>query len=180
MSTRALRHCLHGFIALYVVACGAALTACRGGAPEQNLDEPVVVYERERICLASATDTVPLMVEIAATRAQQVHGLMEREHLAADAGMLFTYDEPQPADHGFWMFRTRIPLAIAFIGPDGAIRSIQPMAPCESPKSDWCPTYPAGVEFSSALEVNQGFFREHGIQVGDRMIRGAPSGCGRV
>lgn len=155
------------------------LTACGGGS-EPSLEEPVVAFKREQICLASASDTIPLTIEIAATRAQQTHGLMEREQLPADAGMLFVYKEPQSADHGFWMFRTRIPLDIAFIGSEGEIRSIQPMSPCGSPDPAWCPSYPAGVEFSAALEVNQGFFRDQGIEVGDRVLRADSVECSRA
>jgi uncharacterized membrane protein (UPF0127 family) len=164
---------------LLLTAVAASVQAC-GNTTEQPLDEPVVVFDREQTCLASATDTVAISVEIAATRAQQAHGLMERDRMPSYAGMLFTYDTIQPPDHGFWMFRTRVPLDIAFIGPEGEIRSIQTMIPCESPNPDWCPTYPAGVEFSAALEMNQGFFRDNGIQVGDRVLRSSTGECGRA
>lgn len=159
------------------IACLTLGLAACGDGSEAGLEEPVVTFERDQICLISDADTIPLTVEIAATRAQQAYGLMERDQLPADAGMLFTYEEPQPADRGFWMFRTRIPLDIAFIGPEGEIRSIQPMSPCASPDPAWCPTYPAGVEYSAALEVNQGLFRAHGIEVGDRVL--AAEECGR-
>lgn len=162
----------------FTASLAIALAACGDGS-EPRPEEPVVTFDAERICLAAGTDTISLRVEMAETPAQQAHGLMERERLPADAGMLFTYDEPQPPDQGFWMFRTRIPLDIAFVGPEGEIRSIQAMSPCASPDPAWCPSYPAGVEFSAALEVNRGFFDAHGIEVGDRVIGAGADGCGR-
>lgn len=157
-----------------VPALAALVWSALGGAAEQ----PAVAFERHQVCLASTTNTVVMTAEIATTPAQRAHGLMEREHLPSDAGMLFIYERPQPADHGFWMFRTQIPLDVAFIGPEGEIRSIQAMEPCQSPTPRGCKGYPAGVEFSAALEVNQGFFREHGIGVGDRVLRSGSGGCG--
>lgn len=110
-----------------------------------------------------------LDVELAETFVQRARGLMDRDTLAADAGMLFLYDESQPAASGFWMYRTRIPLDIAFIDTDSRIAAIHTMQPCTSPSPAGCPAYVAGVVYHAALEVNAGYFAEHGIAVGDRV-----------
>jgi uncharacterized protein len=97
---------------------------------------------------------------------------MERRQLADSAGMLFVYDSVQPPDAGFWMCRTRIPLDIAYIDPAGRIRAIQQMVRCESTNPEGCPTYPPGVPYQYALEVDGGFFARRGVRVGDAIFLG--------
>jgi uncharacterized membrane protein (UPF0127 family) len=107
------------------------------------------------------------MVEAARTQAQRSKGLMERDHLEPEAGMLFLYRETQTSRNGFWMYRTRIPLDIAFLGEDGRIVTIATMQPCESSTPGDCPvTRPDGA-YAAALEVNAGYFAERGIKEGD-------------
>jgi uncharacterized membrane protein (UPF0127 family) len=115
-------------------------------------------------------DTARLTVELAESEAQHAIGLMERQTLAPDAGMLFMYPSQQPESSAFWMFRTRIPLDIAFIDRTGTIRTVQTMAPCESPLAQGCPNYPAGAPYLAALEVNAGYFAKHDLRVGDRVL----------
>jgi uncharacterized membrane protein (UPF0127 family) len=92
---------------------------------------------------------------------------MERTTLGADSGMLFVYDRRQSARSAFWMYRTLIPLDIAFIDGDGRIVSLQTMPPCEAGKPAQCPTYAPGRAYHAALEVNAGYFAERGISEGD-------------
>lgn len=106
-------------------------------------------------------------VEVARTTRERSRGLMEREHLDEDAGMLFLYRSTQSPRSGFWMYRTFIPLDIAFIGEDGRIAAIFTMWPCASASPDECPvTYP-GVPYRAALEVNAGLLERLGIAEGD-------------
>jgi hypothetical protein len=108
-----------------------------------------------------------LSVEVAKTQAGRARGLMERTTLGADSGMLFVYDQRQSARSAFWMYRTLIPLDIAFIDGDGRIVSLQTMPPCEAGKPAQCPTYAPGRAYHAALEVNAGYFAERGISEGD-------------
>ncbi|WP_227370213.1 DUF192 domain-containing protein [Halomonas sp. M20] len=125
--------------------------------------------ERDSIVIEGKNETYRLVAEIARTPQERSFGLMERDRLAEEAGMLFVYTQRQPASSGFWMYRTRIPLDIAFLGNDGEIRAIRSMPPCESEQVARCPSYPAGVPFHAALEVNAGYFDARGIKVGDRL-----------
>ena len=159
-------------IALLLVA---ALASCGSGEPsessaESGADAPLLAFDTVALRIATEADTLPLRAELAATEEQRALGLMERSSLPADAGMLFWYTEAQPGSAGFWMFRTRIPLDIAFLGPGGEILAIQAMEPCPSDYPRNCPSYPAGVEFQGALEVNRGYFQRHGIGTGDRVL----------
>jgi uncharacterized membrane protein (UPF0127 family) len=130
----------------------------------------------EQACLISTGQAVPITVEVARTSAERSRGLMGRERLAADAGMLFVYTNQRRADHGFWMYRTLIPLDIAYLDRDGVIGAIRPMVPCRSDQGRDCPTYEAGVPFHLALEMNLGYFENHDIDVGARLSL-EPSDC---
>jgi uncharacterized membrane protein (UPF0127 family) len=107
---------------------------------------------------------VVVPVEIADSPEERQVGLMNRESLPEDAGMIFLFDQDE--DGGFWMKDTLIPLSIAFADADGTIVSILDMEPCEA---DPCEIYEPGVFYRSALEVNQGAFSRWGVQEGDRL-----------
>lgn len=124
--------------------------------------------ELERVALEISTtdERYRLEVELARTAAERQQGLMERDTLAADAGMLFLYDQPQSPRGGFWMYRTWIPLDIAFLDQEGRIAALYTMQPCSSRNPYDCPATVAGVTYAAALEVNAGYFAAHGIEVG--------------
>lgn len=151
----------------------AALLSC---APAAALTG--IAGDSERVCIQGAKEAVVAEVEIARSAAERSTGLSGRSALAPGAGMLFLYSRPRPADSGFWMYRTRIPLDIAYLGPDGEIRAIRRMAPCPNERAEGCPVYRAGVRYQAALEVNAGFFARHGIRIGDRVVV-ATADCGR-
>ena len=109
----------------------------------------------------SAGERVPLLVEVAETERQQQRGLMGRTELDANRGMLFVYDREQQLS--FYMRDTLIPLSIAYIDARGTIIDIQDMQPLDET------SHPSAAPAKYALEVNQGFFEAHGIQVGDRL-----------
>lgn len=102
-------------------------------------------------------DTV--FAEVARTPDERAQGLMYREELAEDAGMLFVFQDLE--ERAFWMQNTFIPLDIAYMDPSFRIIDIKPMEPEDE-------TF---VESSGpaqyALEVNRGWFEEHGVTVGD-------------
>lgn len=133
---------------------------------------PQVRLPVSEACFLTANGTVPVALEVAEDFDQRQKGLMGRESLAESEGMLFVYDQPQSPDHGFWMYKTLIALDIAYLRPNGTIGNIRRMAPCSSGNAGNCPSYPAGVAFTSAVEMNQGFFASHGIKVGDRLAIG--------
>lgn len=104
---------------------------------------------------------IPVRAEIADEEAERERGLMNRDSLGADEGMLFVY--PEQRTLSFWMRNTRIPLSIAFIDRRGVIVDIQQMDPHteELHRSRQPAMY--------ALEMNRGWFREHGVAEGDRI-----------
>lgn len=98
--------------------------------------------------------------EVARSAAEQSRGLMYRRTLGTNAGMIFVYDESRTLS--FWMKNTFVPLSIAFLDGDGVIVDIQDMHP-QSETS-----HPSKAPARYALEVNQGWFAERGIEVGDK------------
>jgi uncharacterized membrane protein (UPF0127 family) len=108
-----------------------------------------------------------LTVEVARRAGERAQGLMGRERLADDAGMLFLYDRTQPSRNGFWMYRTLIPLDIAFIDEAGRIVDIRRLEPCTSDLARECPVTRPASAYRAALEVNAGDLEAHGIALGD-------------
>jgi hypothetical protein len=111
----------------------------------------------------SSTDA-SLTVRVADSDDERAFGLMGVGSLPPDEGMAFVYDKPSSGY--FWMRNTLIPLSIAFVDAEGRILAIQEMTPCTT---DDCPTWDAGgATFTLAIEANAGWFRDHGVSVGDR------------
>jgi len=106
-------------------------------------------------------------VEIADSAEAQHRGLMYRESLAADRGMLFVY--PDAALRSFWMKNTRIPLDILYFDTDYRLVSVIHSAPpC---LDDPCPDYPSQRPTRYVLELNGGTAIRLGVRLGDRLTR---------
>ena len=110
----------------------------------------------------SGGEKVEVRVEIADNVIERVRGLMYRTALGEDRGMLFIFGEEEV--RSFWMKNTLIPLSIAYMDSEGRIVDIQDMKPLD----DELPHYASAEPARYALEVNQGFFEERGVEVGDR------------
>jgi len=134
-----------------------------------------VTFDTKAFCVEGLQ--TPLKVEVAETQTQRNRGLMQREHLAEDAGMLFLFDGSMPKGVGFYMFRTLIPLDVAFADDEGRIVAIRTMTPCPHNDPRRCKVYRPGAAFVSALEVNAGFFERHGVKKGDRLFDAMDGHC---
>jgi hypothetical protein len=112
---------------------------------------------------AAFPDGTVVSVEIADTEPVRQRGLMFRERLAPNEGMVFVF--PEPGDYPFWMKNTLIPLDILWLDRQARIVSIaRSVPPC---KADPCPSYPPDAAASYVIEVVSGFARQHGLKVGD-------------
>ena len=100
-----------------------------------------------------------LVVEVAADPEARSLGLMNRKSLEDDSGMLFVFEKEERVS--FWMKNTLIPLSIAFISADGTIRQIEDMVPLS------LDPIVSSRSVLYALEVNRGWFSEHGVEPGD-------------
>ena len=135
---------------------------------------PALSQETAQVALPSVTLSVagkPVTAEVADDARERSMGLMFRERLGPNAGMLFVMPRPERAS--FWMKNTTVPLSIAYINPAGMILEIHDLQPLDEK-----PVPSAFANIAYALEMEQGWFNENGILAGDR-IRGLPASSGR-
>lgn len=99
-----------------------------------------------------------IVAEVAATQPERAQGLMQRQRLGANEGMIFVF--PVTATHCFWMKNTPLPLSIAFLDERGRVVDLAEMAPHS--EENHCPAQPARF----ALEMNAGWFAAKGIRPG--------------
>jgi uncharacterized membrane protein (UPF0127 family) len=152
LSSPCLRRTPAGFRPGRVLALLCLLFAATGGCANQ---EPVVELNGRQF-----------VVELAQTRAEQARGLMFREELEPEAGMLFVFSREAP--RSFWMKNTRIPLDILYFDEQLALVGMALNArPCVA---DPCPAYPSGRPARYVLEINAGLGKELGVRPGDRLI----------
>ena len=106
-----------------------------------------------------------IRAEVAQTAEERATGLMFRQTMPAQDGMLFVFE--QPATQCFWMKNTLLPLSVAFVADDGTIVNLDDMKP--QTLDSHCSTGP--VRF--VLEMNQGWFAKRGLKAGAK-LQGAP------
>jgi len=111
-------------------------------------------------------------IELAVTSEEQEKGLMFRESLCDNCGMLFVFDKV--GLYPFWMRNTLISLDIIFIAEDGKIVEIIPNMPTDpcigvdfSKQDCITPVASSQTPHKYVLEVNAGFSKQHDIKVGD-------------
>ena len=148
--------------ALAVLSLSAcAGTPSSGGVPSNGSRIASVILHGQQ-------GPVRVTVEEADSPAEREEGLMGRTSLGGNEGMIFLFGDVAGGSvtSEFWMKDTLIPLSVAFWDENGRIVGIQDMDPCTE---DPCPTYGSPKPYVGALEVNGGFFTEHGVAKGDRI-----------
>lgn len=133
----------------------ALLAACSRGEPQSGLPTTNIV-------ISTHQGSAKFSVEIAADEASREKGLMYRQTLPPDAGMLFEY--PTPAPVVFWMKNTPLSLDMVFIKQDGTISTI---ASNTIPYSE--DRIPSSEPVRAILEIDGGRAAALGIQPGDKV-----------
>ncbi len=133
------------------------LTAC-GKGQSQKAASAQSAEEQGNIKPSLKIDGISLEIEIVQDAESRQLGLMYREELAENLGMLFVFESTQILS--FWMRNTFIPLDIAFIDAAGVIVDIQRMEPLDESKH-----YISAAPALYALEANAGWFEKNGIKV---------------
>jgi uncharacterized membrane protein (UPF0127 family) len=100
-------------------------------------------------------------LEVAATDSTREFGLMKRDSMPADHGMIFVFKHDEP--RSFWMKNTRIPLDIMYVRSDGTVVSMHHMR-----AYDLTPT-PSDAPAKWAIELNDGVLATTGVKVGDKL-----------
>jgi uncharacterized protein len=109
-------------------------------------------------------DAEPVRAEVADTPAERQRGLMGRTDVPAGTGMVFVF--PGETRSSFYMYRTLVPLSIAFVNADEVV-SVEEMTPCPSDTSGDCPLYEPAGTYTYAVEATAGWFAEAGVEPGD-------------
>lgn len=129
-----------------------------------GLPEQTVWIERDGQQIARFT------VEVADTDQAQQIGLMGRDFLAPNRGMLFTWDPPSII--AMWMKDTLIPLDFLYIRPGGLIVGIAHEVPACPPETVRCPAYSAPEPVAHVVEIAAGRAKELGLKPGDLLVFG--------
>ena len=152
------RQTAFALVLAFLLALPAAMILIYGPAEAKD---PEAAPKFKKILVGKTT----LRVEVVETLEKQERGLMFRQSLPENEGMLFVYREPQ--ELAFWMRNTFIPLDIVFVGADGIILNIHQARPL-----DESVLYRSAGAAKYVIETNQGWFSRHGIRPGDRVTFG--------
>ena len=137
-------------------ACGSATSA------PQAVEKSPAGLEQVPLTIQTSTGKHQFTVEVARTAEQQAQGLMFRQSLAPDRGMIFPYDPP--TDASFWMKNTLIPLDMVFVRPNGTVGRV-----AENTVPMSLDPVPSLEPVSAVLEIAGGRAAELRIEEGDKV-----------
>lgn len=159
----------HWYAAVVVVAllAAAGYVLVRPTFPFGSEADPLPIDPAPLVVLTDGGERT-FSVEIADEPAERQQGLMHREDMNDDHGMLFVFGETQQV--GFWMKDTPLALDLIFIGQDGRIRAIRRGEPLS------LATISPGVPVRFVLELKAGIAAGLGIEDGDRVRHPAIDG----
>ena len=134
--------------------------ACAQRTPAPSPATTMAAASAQRIVFP---DQFVVAVEVASDEETRSQGLMYRDHLADDRGMIFLFT--QPGEYPFWMKNTLIPLDMIWMDSQHRIVHIaHDVQPC---KADPCPNYPPNAQASSVLELAAGVAARHHLANGN-------------
>jgi uncharacterized protein len=110
-------------------------------------------------------DQTNIALEVAQTPQQQAIGLMFRNTLAADRGMLFPVSPPRYVS--FWMKNTLIPLDMIFVREGKIVKIRENVPPCTTER---CPSYSSNVITDQVIELRAGRAKELGLKIGAPLV----------
>ncbi len=143
---------------LLIAACGAQ----QPSPPPTTPPAPPAQPTGPRVTFPDGT---VIRVEIASDDATRAQGLMYRDSLPPNTGMLFLF--AQTGEYPFWMKNTLIPLDMVWIDEAQRVAHVKyDVPPC---KADPCPSYPPNAPARFILEVPAGVARQHGIVAGSQL-----------
>ena len=156
-----------GVVRGLVLGIGLGLALLAVGTGPAGAQQGLASFSRDNLVLHQADGTERAFdVELAVNPQQQAQGLMYRQSLAADAGMLFIYRPARPVS--MWMKNTLIPLDMLFIAEDGEIvKTVERTVPLS------LTTISSDDRVRAVLEINGGTINRLGIRPGDRLVHPA-------
>jgi uncharacterized membrane protein (UPF0127 family) len=137
-----------------LASCGTG-AAGRGGRNALNTRE-VVLPDGSRI-----------QCEVMIRPEDMARGMMYRDTLAPDRGMLFIHS--QPGRYPYWMHNVKVPLDIIWLDAQRRIVEMSPHTPPCQAAADQCPNYGGNKESITVLEMAAGSIQRHGLALGNQL-----------
>ena len=136
------------FLLIFLIGCGKIFS-----------------QKTERIFIDNGKEWIELNVEIADDSEERSNGLMFREKLEENKGIIFIFDDENY--QSFWMKNTLIPLDMIFVSKNLEIVDVKTAVPC---KNDPCTLYKPSKPAKYVIEANAGFAAKNSINDGDKLI----------
>lgn len=127
---------------------------------------PPIPFERSEVTVVGRGRSHRFRVEVAASPEQRARGLMDRDRLEPDEGMLFLLGEDRVV--AMWMKDTPLPLDMLFLGADGVVRKV-----IENAEPEATDLLSSDVPVRAVLELRGGTARALGLRPGDRVRHAA-------
>ncbi|MBS1875278.1 MAG: DUF192 domain-containing protein [Acidobacteria bacterium] len=141
---------------LFIAALCLALAACSSSS------DPVRDFNAREVTLP---DGAVITVEVMTHPTDMSRGMMFRDSLAPNRGMLFIHGSANR--YPYWMYQVKIPLDMIWMDPNRRVVEISANTPpCESKSATACPNYGGHEPAQYVLEINGGHAAKHGVQVG--------------
>lgn len=137
-------------------------------AAQVAIDPHPIEFKKDKIVLSGKT----IQVEMAQTDDERSHGLMFRQKMSDEEGMLFIF--PNEQSLSFWMKNTFIDLSIGYFDQNRTLVDIQEMRAMNSVMTESLPSYPSQKPAMYALEMNKGWFLKNKIKIGSRFLFQTP------
>jgi uncharacterized protein len=145
----------------WVVLVLSLLTGCVGGEKTATLED---LYTRE----VKLPDGARFRAEVVTKKFDMSRGMMFRDSLAPDRGMLFVHGEP--GLYSYWMYQVRIPLDLIWLDQNRLVSEIASnVQPCKSESAVQCPKVGGNRRALYVLELNAGMAEKHKLKLGDRL-----------
>jgi uncharacterized protein len=142
-----------------VVLLLAALTLAGCGPKPVSLED----YGTRLVTFPSGRQ---IRAEVLVNPQDLARGMMFRDSLAPDRGMLFLHREA--GQYPYWMYQVRIPLDMIWMDPERRVVEIASAPPCQTEPGQ-CPTYGGHVRAQYVLELAAGMAAKYGIKAGDTL-----------
>ena len=139
-----------------------ALFFCQVVLAGPIVDPQPIEFKKDKIRLSGKL----IEVELAENEAQRSHGLMFREKLPEDQGMLFIFEDEQ--NLSFWMKNTFLDLSIGYFDKNRTLVDVQEMRAMNSVMTENLPSYPSAKPAKYALEMKKGWFTKNKIKKGSK------------
>ncbi|MFC4451479.1 DUF192 domain-containing protein [Halorussus aquaticus] len=164
---------LVGAMVLLAGCAGGMSGAITGNADrEGSSTTPPTTTDVERVVNATFVvedgENVNVSLRVANEPEERQSGLMHRESLANNSGMVFVYEDAQQVS--FWMKNTLIPLDMIFVAPNGTVLNVQHASPQPNASTDELERYPSDGQTKYVVELPRGFANRTGVGPGTKLV----------